>query len=98
MRTGFKRGPHPGHSTTMPARYNILKDNDKNLSGEDVPGGPDRDHLASSSTDAQFEGQTKAKLGNTEVRTLVDSMVYEKLTDLLGGEPRRGRRPSLTRL
>ena len=31
-------------------------------------------------TDAQFEGQTKAKLGNTEIRTLVDSLVYEKLS------------------
>ena len=29
--------------------------------------------------DAQFEGQTKAKLGNTDVRTLVDNIVYEKL-------------------
>ncbi len=31
-------------------------------------------------TDAQFEGQTKTKLGNSEIRPLVDDMVYEKLT------------------
>lgn len=33
--------------------------------------------------DAQFEGQTKAKLGNTDVRTLVDNIVYEKLGTFL---------------
>ena len=37
-------------------------------------------------TDAQFEGQTKAKLGNTEIRTLVDNIVYEKLSYFFGGE------------
>ena len=38
-------------------------------------------------TDAQFEGQTKAKLGNTEIRSLVDGIVYEKLSYFLEENP-----------
>ena len=61
------------------ARKNaILKEADKNLEGKDV-----REGLISiisvKMEDAQFESQTKAKLGNTEVGTLVSNVVYEKL-------------------
>ena len=42
-------------------------------------------------TEAQFEGQTKAKLGNAEIRTLVNAVVSEKLGDLPGGEPKVGK-------
>jgi DNA gyrase subunit B len=38
-------------------------------------------------TDAQFEGQTKAKLGNSEMRTLVDNILQEKLTEYLEKNP-----------
>ncbi len=59
-------------------RHNFLREADKNLTGDDV-----REGLTAISSvkmeEAQFEGQTKAKLGNTDVRTLVDSIVYEKL-------------------
>ena len=59
-------------------KYGILKDNDKNLSGEDV-----REGLVAvisvKLTDAQFEGQTKGKLGNTDITPLVSKTVYEKL-------------------
>ena len=42
-------------------------------------------------TDAQFEGQTKAKLGNSEIRTLVNSIVSEKLEEFLEENPAVGR-------
>jgi DNA gyrase subunit B len=41
--------------------------------------------------DAQFEGQTKAKLGNSEIRTLVDNIVSEKLSAYLEENPAVGR-------
>jgi len=56
----------------------ILKDSDKNLSGDDVREGLTA-IISVKLTNAEFEGQTKTKLGNTEMRTMVDSMVYEKL-------------------
>lgn len=59
-------------------KYNVLKDSDKNLSGEDVREGLTA-VISVKLTEAQFEGQTKAKLGNTAMRALVDSTVYEKL-------------------
>ena len=69
------------------ARKNaILKDNDKNLTGEDVREGLTA-VISVKLTEAQFEGQTKAKLGNTEIRSLVDSIVYEKLTYYLEENP-----------
>lgn len=66
-------------------KNNILKDNDK-LSGEDVREGLTA-IISVKLTDAQFEGQTKAKLGNTSIRTLVDGMVYEKLTTYFEENP-----------
>ena len=41
-------------------------------------------------TEAQFEGQTKAKLGNSEIRTLVNSIVSEKLEEFLEENPAVG--------
>ena len=58
--------------------HKILKDNDKNLSGEDVREGLTA-VISVKLTNAEFEGQTKTKLGNTEMRTMVDKMLYEKL-------------------
>ena len=59
-------------------RHNFLRDSDKNLTGEDVREGLTA-IVSVKLENAQFEGQTKAKLGNTDVRTLVDGIVYEKL-------------------
>ncbi len=59
-------------------KYKILKDGDKKLSGEDV-----REGLVAiisvKLTEAQFEGQTKGKLGNTDITPLVSKAVYENL-------------------
>ncbi len=62
-------------------KYNILKDGDK-LSGDDVREGLTA-IISVKLVDAQFESQTKAKLGNTEMRTLVESMLNDKLATYL---------------
>jgi len=67
-------------------RHNYLKDADKNLSGEDVREGLTV-IVSVKLTECQFEGQTKAKLGNTEVRPLVENIVTEKLTNYLEENP-----------
>ena len=69
------------------ARQNkILKEKEDNLSGEDF-----REGLTSIISvkieDPQFEGQTKQKLGNSEARTAVDSVVSEQLTYFLEQNP-----------
>lgn len=67
-------------------RYNILKENDKNLSGEDVREGLTV-VISVKLKEAQFEGQTKAKLGNTEIRLLVDGLISDKLKTYLEENP-----------
>lgn len=67
-------------------RYGLLKDGDKNLAGEDVREGLTA-VISVKLIDAQFEGQTKAKLGNTAVRQLVDSLVSEKLSQFFDENP-----------
>jgi DNA gyrase subunit B len=64
----------------------ILKENEANLAGEDIREGI----VAIISVlvkDPQFEGQTKTKLGNTYVRGVVESAVYENLDDYLNEHP-----------
>ena len=67
-------------------RYKILKDADSNLRGEDV-----LESMASVVSvklkEPQFEGQTKSKLGNSEVRGIVDSLVFEQLGSYLEENP-----------
>ena len=67
-------------------KYNILKDGDKKLSGEDV-----REGLVAvisvKLTEAEFEGQTKGKLGNTEMTPLVSKTVYDKLMEYFEENP-----------
>ena len=63
-----------------------IKEKDDNLSGSDVREGLTA-VISVKLTDAQFEGQTKAKLGNTEVRTLVSGMVYDKLKEFFEENP-----------
>ncbi|NLZ93548.1 MAG: DNA topoisomerase (ATP-hydrolyzing) subunit B [Firmicutes bacterium] len=59
-------------------KNNLLKDNESNISGEDI-----REGLTAvinvKLLEPQFEGQTKTKLGNTEMRGRVDSFLYEEL-------------------
>lgn len=58
---------------------NILKEKDDNLSGDDVREGITA-VVSVKLNNPQFEGQTKGKLGNSEARTVVDSVVYEHLS------------------
>ena len=67
-------------------KYNFLKENDKNLSGEDAREGLTT-VISVKLREAQFEGQTKTKLGNSEIRTLVDNAVSEKLESFLEENP-----------
>lgn len=71
-------------------KYNILKEADANLKGEDVREGLTA-IISVKLKEAQFEGQTKAKLGNTEIRTLVDKTVTEKLSVYLEENPATAR-------
>jgi DNA gyrase subunit B len=59
-------------------KYSLLKEADKNLSGDDVREGLTA-VISVKLTDAQFEGQTKGKLGNTDITQLVSSTLYDKL-------------------
>ena len=71
-------------------KMNILKDGDKSLSGEDVREGLTC-VVSVKLEDAQFESQTKAKLGNSEIRTLVDATVSRKLAEFLEENPAVGK-------
>ena len=59
-------------------KFGILKDSDKKFSGEDVREGITA-VISVKLTEAQFEGQTKGKLGNTDITGLVSTMLYDKL-------------------
>ena len=59
-------------------KYGILKEKDGNLSGDDVREGLIA-IISVKLTEAQFEGQTKGKLGNTEMTQMVSQMLYDKL-------------------
>ena len=83
--TGFKTGLSRAFNDYA-RKYNILKNEDKNLSGEDVREGISA-VLSVKLQDAQFESQTKAKLGNSEMRTLVDNLVTEKFSEYLEENP-----------
>lgn len=71
-------------------KQNILKEKDANLTGDDV-----REGLAAvisvKLADPQFEGQTKAKLGSSFMRTLVRKVVSEGLADYLEEHPKQAR-------
>ena len=70
-------------------RMKLLKDEEK-VSGEDCREGLTC-IISVKLTDAQFEGQTKAKLGNSEIRTLVNSVVSTKLAEYLEENPSVGK-------
>ena len=67
-------------------KYNILKEADKNLSGEDVREGLTC-VISVKVKEAQFEGQTKGKLGNTEISGLVSNLMSDKLMTFFEENP-----------
>ncbi len=68
----------------------MLKANDANLAGEDVREGLTA-IVSVKLSEPQFEGQTKTKLGNSEVRPMVDSLVAEKLSTFFEENPQSAR-------
>ena len=83
--TGFKSGLTKVLNDYA-RRFGILKDNDKNLSGEDVREGLTA-VISVKLEDAQFEGQTKTKLGNSEMRGLVEELISTKFSAFLEENP-----------
>lgn len=83
--TGFKTA-----LTRVTSNYakkiRVLKDTDKGFDGNDVRSGLTA-VISVKLPDAQFESQTKAKLGNSEVRTLVDKIVTDKLEEFFEENP-----------
>lgn len=74
------------------ARKNgMIKDNDSNLSGDDVREGLTA-IISVKIPEPQFEGQTKTKLGNSEVRGIVESLFAEKLQEFMEENPAVSRR------
>jgi DNA gyrase subunit B len=71
-------------------RFGHLKENDKNLSGDDIREGLTA-VVSVKLTDPQFEGQTKTKLGNAEVRSIVDNIVGGALSVILEENPAIGK-------
>lgn len=68
-------------------KYNFIKENEDNLQGEDIREGITA-IISVKISDPQFEGQTKSKLGNSEVRGVVDSYVSENLAAFLEENPK----------
>ncbi|MEV5030060.1 DNA topoisomerase (ATP-hydrolyzing) subunit B [Paenibacillus sp. LPE1-1-1.1] len=67
-------------------KSNLIKDNDSNFSGDDVREGLTA-IISVKIPEPQFEGQTKTKLGNSEVRGIVESFFAEKLQEFLEENP-----------
>ena len=72
-------------------KQKFLKDDEANLTGEDVREGLTA-IVSVKVPEPQFEGQTKTRLGNAEIKSLVESLVYEGLTQYLEENPADGRR------
>ncbi len=70
-------------------KRNLLKEKEENLAGEDIREGLTA-IVSVRLTDPQFEGQTKGKLGNVSIRSLVERATNEKLADWLEENPREG--------
>ncbi len=71
-------------------KYKLLKESDANLSGEDIREGLTA-IISVKLTEPQFEGQTKTKLGNAYIRTLVDGAVSQGLSAYLEEHPQEAR-------
>jgi DNA gyrase subunit B len=72
-------------------KYKVLKESEANLTGDDVREGLTA-IISVKLTNPQFEGQTKSKLGNQEVKSLVESVVGEGLASYLEEHPSEGKR------
>ena len=70
-------------------KRNLLKEKEENLKGEDIREGLTA-IVSVRLADPQFEGQTKGKLGNVSIRSLVERATNEKLADWLEENPREG--------
>ncbi len=88
--TGF-RAALTGSLNDWARRSGVLKDNDPNLSGDDVREGLTA-VISVKLVEPQFEGQTKAKLGNAEVKGQVQTVVSDGLSQYLDENPGDGRR------
>ena len=71
-------------------KFGHIKDNDKNFTGDDIREGLTA-VVSVKIEDPQFEGQTKTKLGNSEVRGIVDSIVGESISTFLEENPAIGK-------
>ncbi|MEI6101102.1 MAG: DNA topoisomerase (ATP-hydrolyzing) subunit B [Eubacteriales bacterium] len=71
-------------------KYGYIKGNDTNLSGEDIREGLTA-IISVKLVDPQFEGQTKTRLGNSDMRTLTDNVVYDGLSAFLEENPQMAR-------
>lgn len=83
--TGFKSGLTKVLNDYA-RRFGILKESDKNLTGEDVREGLTA-VISVKLEEAQFEGQTKTKLGNSEMRGLVEELITSKFSAFLEENP-----------
>jgi len=72
-------------------KQGLIKESEPNLSGDDVREGL-TGIISVKHPDPQFEGQTKTKLGNTEARTITDSVLSEKLEKFMYENPSVGRK------
>lgn len=79
--TGFKSGITKVFNDAL-RKYNYIKDKDPNLMGEDFREGLTA-VLAIKMKNVQFEGQTKTKLGNPEIKPIVENFVIEKLSEFV---------------
>lgn len=68
-------------------KYNLLKSSEENFSGDDIREGITA-ILSVKLAEPQFEGQTKTKLGNSEIRGIVDSVVFDGLSTFLEENPK----------
>ncbi len=84
--TGFKSGL-TRVINEYARKYNLLKEKDENLSGEDTREGLTA-VISVKVSEAQFEGQTKTKLGNSEARSLVEGALGDKLAAFLEENPK----------
>ena len=72
-------------------KNNLLKENDENLSGDDCREGITA-VISIKVQEPQFEGQTKTKLGNSEIRGIVDNLVTEQLEEFFEEHPSEARK------
>ena len=87
--TGFKSGL-TRVLNDYARKYKLLKEKDENLSGEDTREGLTA-VISVKVSEAQFEGQTKTKLGNSGARTLVEAALNDKLAAFLEENPKIAR-------